>query len=208
MSVSALSAPAFGQLYSANFNTGTSAGPEWSSTTIDTTPSGERYLGQFGSGGITLSLGSQPAGAYTLTFDFYAIQSLDGNGPAGGGADNFEFTANNAFSLFSTNFDNFGSSGQAYPNAVGGPSNAPGTGAFATNTLGFAFGGAQFADAIYRLSFVFNHPGGNLFFGFNSQQGQGVGDEGWGLDNVTVVPAPGAACALGALALAGLRRRR
>lgn len=193
--------------YSADFNTGVAAGSEWSDTTISSAPGGERYLGQFGNGTITLDLGAQPAGLVTLSFDFYAIQSLDGNGPAGGGADDFDFSANGS-SLFRTNFDNFGASGQAFPQASGVGNNVPGAGAAATNSLGFTFGGALFADATYRITLNFLHAGGNLAFGFQSLQGQGVGDEGWGLDNVSVIPAPGAAALLGIGGLVCLRRRR
>jgi MYXO-CTERM domain-containing protein len=212
MAALTVSAKALAQVpYAANFNTGAAAGPEWSFTTIDTTPSGQRYLGQLGAGTVTLNLGVQPAGSYTLAFDFYAIQSLDGNGPAGGGPDNFQFTANGT-NLFLTNFDNFASSGQAYPQQLApfgpGGANPAGTGAIATNSLGYSFGGALFADATYAFSLTYAHTGGNLSFGFTSFQNQPIGDEGWGLDNVSVVPAPTSAAALGLLLAAGIRRRR
>lgn len=192
--------------YNADFNTGTAAGSAWSDTTISSTPSGERYLGQFGAGTITLDLGAQPAGPITLSFDFYAIQSLDNNGPAGNGIDDFDFSANGT-SLFRTNFDNFGTSGQAYPDASGVGNNAPGAGATATNSLGFTFPGSQLGDATYRITLDYLHTGGNLAFGFQSLQGQDVGDEGWGLDNVSVIPAPAAAALLSVGGLLSLRRR-
>lgn len=195
-------------VYSNDFNAGT-PGPEWSNTTTTVAPLGQRYLGQFGNGTVSLNLGSLPAGLYTLDFDFYAIQSQDGNGPAGGGPDNFQFLANGT-NLFFTNFDNFGASGQAYPNQLApfgpGGSNTPGTGATATDTLGYTFGGSRFGDATYHFSLAYSHAGGNLAFDFVSFQGQGVGDEGWGIDNVLVVPSPASAAAM--LVLAGVARRR
>lgn len=211
----ASTASAFAQVpYANNFTTGT-PGPEWSTTQTEVSPNGERFLGQFNPGTVTLNLGNQPAGTYTLSFDFYAIQSLDGNGPAGGGTDNFQFAYDGGINLFTTNFDNYGGGGntQAYPNQVApfGPGGAfaAGTGAVATNSLGYTFGGAAFGDSTYHFSFSVAHAAGPLSFAFIGMENQPVGDEGWGIDNVSVVPAP---AGVGLLGLAGLgaagRRRR
>ncbi|CAN5805351.1 hypothetical protein BH11PLA1_BH11PLA1_17670 [soil metagenome] len=206
-SVAALSLSAGAALaqYSNNFNVGP-IGPEWSNPVAETAPGGERFLGGFVAGTVTLNLGVQPAGIYTIDFDFYGIRSLDGNGPAGGGPDPFAFAMNTAqYAL--TNFDNFGTSGQMYPSLSAPANNAAGTGAIALNSLGYTFGGAVFADSIYHLSHTGLHTGGVLTFEFTSFQNQGYGDEGWGLDNVVVIPTPGAAALLIGAGLLSRRRR-
>ncbi|MCC6322991.1 MAG: hypothetical protein IT438_16325 [Phycisphaerales bacterium] len=201
--------------YFNNFNAGT-PGPEWSNTTTTTATLGERFLGRFGAGTVSLNLGVLPAGNYTLEFDFYALVTLDGNGQSGFGVpDNFRFSANTT-TLFYTNFANWlGANTQAYPNQLApfgpGGSFAPGTGAVATSTLYPPLTGnpnITFVDSTYHFALPFAHAGGNLTLNFLSGQNQSIDDEGWGLDNVSVVPAPSAAAILGLGGLFASRRRR
>src|SRR5262249_13469479 len=68
-------------------------GSEWSNTS-EAISNGEHFLGAsangFGNGTVGLSLNNLAAhGGISVTFDLYIIQSWDGNGPAGGGADNW-----------------------------------------------------------------------------------------------------------------------
>lgn len=205
--------------YFNDFNAGT-PGPEWSNPTTETSPSGERFLGQFGAGTVTLNLGVQPAATYTLAFDFYALHTLDGNGfsPEAPGPDNFQFTYDGSVNLFSTNFDLWGHGNtQAYPNQIApfGPGGMfpAGTGAVAIESLGYKYGepptGPLLDDSTYHFAFNLTHAGGPLTFQFISRQDQVVGDEGWGIDNVSVaVPAPVSAALFSLGALLAARRRR
>lgn len=207
-------------VYSNDFST--TAGSEWTNSTISTS-NGEKFLATAtngsGNGTNTLTLLGLPAHtAVTVDFDLYIIQSWDGNGPGGGGPDRWGLTAN-AASLLNTTFANFTGGNtqefvsQANPN--GGPV-APRTGQFAANHLGF--GTTDFGDATYRFSYTFNDTASNLALAFTSFQNQTPGDEGWGLDNVTVrltpaatTPEPGTFALLGSLSVMGagfLKRRR
>lgn len=211
-------------IYSNDFSGG--AGSEWS-IPLTATSNGEAFLGAsvfgFGNGINTLTLSGLPSHTdITLSFDLYIINSWDGNGPEGGGADNWQLTADGINLLF-TNFANYtGRNTQAYPNQLApfgsGGAFAPRTGAFDNGHLGFGTG--DFGDSTYRFSFTFTHTASNTALAFSSYQNQSPGDEGWGLDNVSVsvtptsttnVPEPGTVGLLG-LGLAGLicvgRKRR
>lgn len=205
-------------VYATNFSA--PVGAEWSNTSRATS-NGETFLGSsangFGAGTVTLTLsGLAPHDSVTLDFDLYIIQSWDGNGPNGGGADNYRLEGDGSTVLF-TNFANFDAGNtQAYPNQL--PPNGPGgafapkTGAFELDHLGFGTG--DFGDTTYRFSFTFAHTASSLVLAFTSLQNQAPGDEGWGLDNVTVqispVPEPTslALIALGGAGLAFVARRR
>lgn len=177
-------------VYSNDFSGG--AGAEWSNTST-TTVNGEDFLADSplgsGAGTNTLTLSGLPShDSVTVSFDLYAIQSLDGNGQQGGGIDNWQLTADSNNLLF-TNFANFtGANTQAYPNQVSpyGPGGdfAPRTGAFENGHLGYGTG--DFGDSTYRFSFTFLHSDSNIALDFISLQNQAPGDEGWGLDNVVV----------------------
>ena len=203
-------------VYSNDFST--SAGSEWSNRTIATS-NGERFLGAsaygFGNGTDTLTLtGLAPHSSVTLNFDFYAIESWDGNGPNGGGIDNFRVDQNGS-NILLTNFANFRyGNTQAFslatPNGLGF-ANPPRSGAFDNGHLGY--GVADFGDSTYRLSLTFASSSPTLALAFTSLQNQPPGDEGWGLDNVRVsispVPEPSSwALMCGGLGLMGLALRR
>ena len=195
----------------------------WSDTTLSTS-NGERFLGNTangsGNGTNTLSLTNlAPHSSVTLSFDVYIINTWDGNGPNGGNSfqnpDSFA-VSENANSLLLTSFANFTSGNtQSYsattPNGLGF-SNAPRSGQFDAGHLGY--GTADGGDATYRLSYTFADTSSSLALAFTSGQNQGIGDEGWGLDNVRVTivptptPEPASFAALGVGALAILRRRR
>ncbi len=173
-------------VYSNNFSSSASG---WSNTSIAYS-NGEYFLGTnangFGNGTIGYSLNSMtPHDTVTVTFDLYIIQSWDGNGPAGGGPDGWQFKADGN-TLLSTTFANYsGGNTQGY----GGPglqsgTYTPKTGAYELGHLGFGTG--DFGDTTYRLTFTFAHTSSNLGLSFISLQNQAPGDEGWGLDNVTV----------------------
>ena len=78
-------------VYSTNFENG--AGPEWSNrTTDDSYPATfSQFLGRFSNDLTFLSLANLTVGGkYTLHFDFYAIDTWDGNTSSGSGPDYFD----------------------------------------------------------------------------------------------------------------------
>lgn len=168
---------------------------EWSSAGTVSAPSGERFLGRFSSSSTTLTL-ALPTGTQnvTLAFDFYAIDSWDGQGPDAG-ADTWGVRIVNGPALFQETFNNmdgfppYGLQGQSF-GGQGQPAAtyAARTGAAATDTLLFASGaywGSR--DSTYRLSLTFPYTLPTLGINFFDLGLQGVGDESWGLDNVRVL---------------------
>ncbi|RME67311.1 MAG: hypothetical protein D6781_13490 [Verrucomicrobia bacterium] len=187
-------------------------GAEWSHRTTDRTPVGaRRFLGQFGNGSVTLTLHKRRSGRVSVTFDLYLINSWDGNNPEHG-PDLFEVTVasnplpsppasvadfkallesgvfnsaawGNPFLLYTT-FSNLEEKGftQSYPSFFGEGDHPPGSGALEYDTLGYSY----FGDSVYRLSFSFEHPAGDLILQFTALALQDMSDESWGLDNVRV----------------------
>ncbi len=168
---------------------------EWSSTLVDVTPAGaRRFLGQFGSEAVTLSLPAAlvPAGtkALALAFDVYVIRTWDGNHTvSGSGPDRWSVSLGNGVALldttFSNNHPNSGFAGQAYPGPFGTAQNSPMTGADEINTLGYEYGG-QLMDSVYNLDFTFTYTGGDVVLTFAGDLTTPGFDESWGLDNVRV----------------------
>ena len=176
-------APASSATYSEDFE-GT-VGPEWSTTATDTTPSGRRFLGQFGNTTATLTRAALPLHTdITVTFDLYIIQSWDGN-PAGVGPDEWDLTVSGGPTLLHTTFSK--GQRQAFPDTFPGGDNPAFTGAAELNSLGYTF----FGDAVYSLSFTFPHTASSLALDFSASGLQSLSDESWGLDNVslTILPA-------------------
>jgi hypothetical protein len=158
-------------------------GPEWSVTSVDTTPSGRRFLGWFGGQTVSLSLGGLPAhGAATVAFDLFVIESWDGNDTLHG-PDEWEMRLGSGPVLLNTTFSNTGVDGhrQAYPDAFPAGDHPARTGAVESDTLGYTY----FGDSVYRLTFTFAHTGPNLVLDFSALL-RAVFDESWGLDNVVV----------------------
>jgi hypothetical protein len=204
--------------YSQNFE-GTAPLPEWSPLTItDGGANFSKFNGRYSNGGTTLTL-TTPAiqgvappnpGSYlalTLAFDFYAIDSWDGDqvmSPDHGvvvGPDRLIVTGGEV-TLFSETFSNVAGRTQTMRAPDVGPVQ-----------LGF---GTNFLDSIYRRIELHLDAAPNSALSINwADNGlQGVADESWGIDNVNltyhVAPSPGGAAALlcGAGIIAGRRRRR
>ncbi len=168
------------QIYFNDFET--SAGSEWSSQSRDTTPRGGRkFLGQFGNDTVRFSLNNLPAHEQAvISFDLFVIQSWDGN--YGAGPDIWDLTAPDAPNLLHTTFSNAGGLNQSYPDLYPGGNNPPRTGATESNTLGYS----PWGDTVYPLSYTFPHTEAGLGLDFSAAGLQGLSDESWGLDNVSV----------------------
>ena len=166
-------------------------GPEWSNTSVNTTPAGaRRFLGQFGNETVSLDLTNLPPHTQaTVSFDLFIIRSWDG----GAGPDVFEtgpdvwdLSVSGGPTLSHTTFANHPWQRQAYPGTHPGGNNPARTGATENNTLGYRFDNEPM-EAVYRLSFNFDHSGSALVLNFSGSGLQDLGDESWGLDNVVVL---------------------
>lgn len=191
-------------LFQDNFE-GAAPSPKWSSNTIVTRDSAFTYFNGRNFNGMTstLTLTAPPAPApgtsyeFTLRFDLYIIDSWDGD-DIGAGPDRFQVNLNGA-SIFNHSFAN-----QHDLYDYRAPDVGP-------THLGF---NSAFKDSIYRgITLPFNPGTANpIVFSFHDTTTQGVNDESWGIDNVTVsyrtVPAPGSLAMLSLAGFATTRRRR
>jgi len=141
--------------------------------------------------------GSAKHNLYTVMFDFYCIDSWDGNDPAHG-PDRFSVQANTT-TIFSETFGNvYG------PQTMRRPDIGPVSMVFNT----------AYPDSVYRqVTAQFQVPdSANFTLKFGAAGLTGLNDESWGIDNVVVsyevVPAPGSLALLGAGAMLLRRRRR
>ncbi len=206
-----------GVIASFDFEDGNTTG--WSTSSITTAPLGERFLGQFTNTTATYNLsGLDVYDSLSVTFDFYAILTWDGNGRGEFnqyGPDTFSFSLNGETLLSET----FCSSapgcgpGQEYePSYTDEP--------FAENSLGYTYtrDGVTFGlDATYRLTFETQTYSPDLALSFTGSNLQSASDENWGLDNVIIqtsvaseVPEPTttALLALGLFGVGAVARRR
>lgn len=152
-----------------------------------------------GDGGGDNGGGDQPP-HYTLTFDLFAFDSWDGDGP-NHGPDVFEVQVNGQVLMHET------ISNGDKPQSMRAPDVGP-------EHLAYS---PTWKDSIYRnITLTFDHPGDadRLHITWFGKGLQGVYDESWGIDNVTLttstrsVPVPGTLAAAGlALGLAARRRR-
>ncbi len=171
----------------------TSAGPEWSTQTRETTPLGARtFLGRQANGTVSLTLSNLPPhNQVSITFDLFCIKSLDGSGPAGGGPDNWQIAIAGAPSpLLLTNFANYYDQVQAFPDAYGVATNPGQTGADEVNTLGYNWTDGNPMNSVYYFrgprTFVVPHTAGSITINFTSFATENVDNESFGLDNVGV----------------------
>ena len=119
-----------------------SIGPEWSSTVVSYTPTGRRrFLGELGSGSVTLNLIDLPAhDRLTVRFDLFAIRSWNGNATTSG-PDVWSLGGDGVELLRTTFLDPAVAGGQAYPGSYPGQSNPATTGATAVDVLGYVQSG-------------------------------------------------------------------
>src|SRR5262245_2880606 len=214
-----------GTVYSNTFETGHTLGTEWSAgSTVNWAYWGAftNFNGNYSNGSTTLTL-AQPTGPglpggssgepggggggpgpggmwiqYRVKFDLFIIDSWDGdltiNGP-----DRFRVAANGV-TLMNETFGNQPGSTQSFRAPDRGP-----------QLLGFR---ETWMDSIYRnIELPFTVPVGSPISITWADGGlQGIMDESWGIDNVSVtyevVPAPAGAGLLCAAGLVAMRRRR
>ncbi len=163
----------------------TPAGPEWSPTTVGTTPSGRSFLGQFGNQTVSLTLTDLPPhGALRVSFDLLIIQSWDGLGSSP--TDQWGMRVDGGAPLLLTNFSNCTDNRtQAYPANVGEGIYPPRTGAVEQNTLGYGTGGC-WGDSVYRLSPFVPHSQDSIVLEFFGQLLESLSNESWGIDNILI----------------------
>jgi hypothetical protein len=185
----------------------------WSDGASVLAPNGStRFLGLFDrddSTTFTLT-GLTPGELLHFQFDLYINRSWDGNTSAFG-PDIFTVEIVGGPILLQTTFSNTDLPGfeQSYPdpwNPLSPVANAPRTGAFAINTLGFFAEG----DTTYRLMLPVTPTSSNLSLRFSGFNLQDFPDENWGIDNVIVtaaIPEPSTALLLlGGFGLLAFRR--
>lgn len=167
-----------------NFESG--APSVWSPTTVSTTPNGAtKYLGQFGTtNSAVLSLTNlSPHQTVLIEFDLYVIGGWQGLATNGNFAVSTTSTLGTT-SLFSQTFSNITGDTQTYPS---GTSNAPGTGATATNSLGFINPTPiLYNDATYHVSLTSSDTSTNMTVTFASILTDVIGNMSWGIDNVHI----------------------
>ncbi len=200
-------------IYSNDFESGV-IGAEWSTNTYTSNAANfTRFNGRYSPGYTVLSLaypnitppintiGGDPQ--FRVTFDFYAIDSWDGNGstsiaPSLMGPDRFSVKVNGTTRLSHT-FSNMPGVTQSFRAPDVGPAH-----------LGYNSG---FLDSIYRgITVDFSvAPGTPIVIRWEDLGLEGLTYESWGIDNVTVtytsVPTPGSLALLG-VGAALLRRKR
>jgi hypothetical protein len=166
-------------MYSNDFQA--AAGPEWSSSSLTTAPSGtQRFLGRFGAEAITLTLSNLPPHSkINVGFDLYIVEDWDGSDRSGQ-RDTWAFSIDAGSALLHASFSNSTGGMQSYPAAPADGSFPAQTGAAATNTLGYT------ADSIYRLNFTVGHVGSSGRIRFEGHASQPLSRQSWGLDNIRV----------------------
>lgn len=174
-------------VYDQDFNDGSA--PQWSIATITTAPRGQRYLGPFGNQTTTLSLQNLPAHDQVLVeFDFYTIETLDGNGVYNNGQvigpDVITFGLDGTTlktTTFSNNYFN-----QAWPDAFPGGDHPRATGSTGHSQLGYAEDWTTYSDVEYHITFQVPHSASSLQFSVTGSGQQGWPNEGWGLATARV----------------------
>ncbi len=160
------------------------AGSEWSLNRLSTSPTNEKFLGEFGNDTVNLRLASLPVHSKVrIVFDLYILRSWDGN-QNGYGPDQWLLKQDGKL-LLQTTFSNQ-SYRQAFPGSYPGGDFPSRSTAAAVNSLGYNFGGRPM-DTIYHLDYTFDHQDSFLTLTFAGLGLQALQDESWGLDNVKIL---------------------
>ena len=185
------------QFYCTTFTNG--AGNEWSNTSTTTSPSGEKFLGEFSNENLALNLSDLPVHTQAfVTFDLYLIKSWDGNriywtgesiakpNDLVVGPDHWKMTTSGK-KLLDTTFSNWDTLKftQAYTSDYPYGDFLARFGSSHNNTLGYAYSG-QPMDSIYHMVLQLAHNLDALNLEFLASGLQEIEDESWGVDNVCV----------------------
>lgn len=178
-----------GVVYQSDFQSGGTAG--WSTGATFADDDGKVVLGVFQTAAVSFAFGPLAPGRYDFAFDFYNINSWDGNGAFYLGPDTFSFSLNGAQKVGAA-FSNAARIEQTYSPATpfGGGPFLGGTGSSGANEL-VIHRDLEIPSYRYRFRRVINHTGGAVTFsclGTITQTGQynGFLDECWALDNAII----------------------
>lgn len=173
-------------VYSSDFETEPDAA--WTNRRSEQAPSGPRFLGRFSNQTVGLGLKDLPPhGALRVAFDLYVILSWDGT-VVTTGPDIFDLRVAGGLVLLHTTFSNVQFS-QTYPEHFPGFTYGARTRSVANNTLGYLFDAAPM-DSIYRIVITFPHTDPTVRLDFSAAGLEGLDNESWGLDNVSVEALP------------------
>ncbi|MGB3240233.1 MAG: hypothetical protein WBB29_18215, partial [Geitlerinemataceae cyanobacterium] len=164
------------------------AKPQWSDTRTSRTPIGNRgFLGEFNSDTVSLTLDNLPPhDQVTIAFDLFIIRSWDGN-RTDFGPDLWTLNITGRPPILLTTFINDNPNlnpGQAYPGQFPGDQFIGGTGGSHVD-LGYPFR-ERSIDSVYRIDRSVRHTDRSLYLNFADSLTEGILDESWGLDNITV----------------------
>lgn len=163
-------------VYSEDFESG--VGTEWSSRITDNSYPDifSRFSGRYSNGSQTLTLDTVPGEIYELKFDFYAIDSWDGN-VTSVGPDYFNVWIDGQ-RAFSETISQFSTSQESYQ-TFRLPDIAKITGTYSSNL--------NWVDSIYRnIPITFTATDTTTQIRFADGGLQGLIDESWGIDNIEV----------------------
>ncbi len=148
-------------------------GAEWSATNRESTTAFTNFAGRHGNDKLSLALNTTVGATYSVQFDWYGIDSWEGNElDQTYGPDRFNVAVNGT-SIFSNTF----SWEWSYPASY----------TAAADEVGYLGFGAGYKDAIYRkVSMTFVATGSVSYIDFYGDGLQSMDDESWGIDNLTV----------------------
>jgi hypothetical protein len=149
------------------------------------------FLGPFGHQTVALHLSKLPKhDSVTISFDYYAIGSWDGNDPMTG-PDIWGFRFGESDTLINSTFANmYTSPGQTYPQRYD-PTNIINNRMKTGSELNDVLGISSFGDAIYHFTFVVPDQSDSITLNFISDNAWSGGfdvreDETWGIDSIIV----------------------
>jgi hypothetical protein len=172
-------------VYSNDFQTSSLAGITTGGS-LETAPDGSSEYLQLVNGQTAVLSLSGGYSSYSVSYDVYAINTVDGDGPAGGNSpqnpDSFSVATNTGAMLEDYSFANYPGNTQNYP-VSGSPAQS---GAAATGQLGYASG----SEATYSFTEAFGPSTGPTQLVFTGNTNQSTDDESFGVDNIVVTGAP------------------
>jgi len=145
---------------------------------------GRKFLGQFGTEAVMLTLGGLPAHrVVTVEFDLLVIRSWDGNAGGQIGPDQWRLEVVDGPELLHCTWSNWRTVVerifQSYPDRFASYVHPSFSGADEEYTLGYQHGGSPM-DSVYRIARTFSHADSMLQLRFAGLNLQDITDESWG----------------------------